>query len=247
MEFRIIIPARYHSTRFPGKVLAKIAGKPMIHHVFDRAIESGAKEVIIATDDDRIVKVAQDLGAVVCMTSSEHQSGTERLAEAAVALGIDDDEIVLCVQADEPLMSPLLIHQLADDLYHRDNVKISSVCVPITDPADMNNPNIVKVVLNYRHYALYFSRAPIPFSMHAPTESAVLPKYCYRHLGIYAYYASFLKQYIEWNPSPIEDIEKLEQLRILWHAGRIHMMLSQEKTYPCVDRPEDIAHVERYL
>lgn len=165
MEFRVIIPARFDSTRLPGKALVDIAGKPMIQHVYESAIKSGAEEVVIATDDKRIRQVAEDFGAVVCMTSSDHQSGTERIAEAAVALGFEDDEIIVCLQGDEPLIPPDAIRKLAEDLDEHDNVKVASLCTPITEVDELFNPHSTKVVLNRRNYALYFSHAPIPWAV----------------------------------------------------------------------------------
>ena len=174
MEFRIIIPARYDSTRLPGKVWLNIKGKPMMQHVYERAMESGADSVVIATDNAKVSKVAQSFGAKVCMTSAEHQSGTERIAEAALALDYAPDEIIVNVQADQPFILPQAIRQVAEDLEKHDNVKVSSICERITQGEDLFNPSVVKVVLNWRNYAVYFSRAPIPWDIDQfknPSES----------------------------------------------------------------------------
>lgn len=159
MEFRVIIPARFSSTRLPGKMLVDIAGKPMVQHVYERAVNSGAESVVIATDDERVAKAAEKFGAPVCMTASDHQSGTERLSEAVTALEYDPDEIVVCVQGDEPLLSAEYIRMVAEDLAEHDNVKITSLCDPIDEYEELMDPNVVKVVLNHRNYAMFFFHA----------------------------------------------------------------------------------------
>lgn len=249
MEFRVIIPVRYDSSRLPGKALADIAGKPMIQHVYECAVKSGAEDVVIATDDKQISKVAEDFGAMVCMTSSDHQSGTERIAEAVVALGLEDDEIVICLQGDEPLITPEAIRKLAEDLEEHDNVKAASLCTPITDIDELFNPNTTKVVLNRRNYALYFSHAPIPWdrSTFNNKESIKLNGYHFRHVGIYAYRVGFLEEYLSWDSCSAEKLEALEQLRILWHGGRIHMVVTKKKCLPGVDTEEDLQRVHEYF
>lgn len=249
MEFRVIIPARYASTRLPGKVLIEIAGKPMLQYVYENSIASGAESVVIATDDKRVADVAERFGAKICMTSSEHQSGTERLSEAVDALDYDKDEIVVCVQGDEPLLPPKIIRTLAEDLESHDNVKVTSVCEPIQDPDELFNPHVVKVVMNRRNYAMYFSRAPIPweFATFENRKKIALEGNHYRHLGVYAYRVSFLTDYMEWSSSPLENMESLEQLRILWHGGRIHMAISHKKTPPGVDTKEDLETMRQFM
>ena len=246
MEFRVIIPVRYDSTRLPGKALANIAGKPMIQHVYDCAIKSGAEDVVIATDDKKIQMAAEAFGANVCMTSAEHQSGTERIAEAVVALGLEDDEILVCLQGDEPLLPPAMIRKLAEDLAEHSNVKVASVCAPITEVEDLFNPNITKVVLNHRGYALYFSHAPIPWERDcfSQKENIKLNGSHFRHIGIYAYRVSFLPEYVAWEPCYAEQMEALEQLRILWHGCRIHMVVSKMPCPPGVDTEEDLKRVK---
>ena len=245
MEFRVIVPARYDSTRLPGKVLVDIAGKPMIQHVYECAVKSGAEDVVIAADDKRIRRVAENFGAVVCMTSSDYQSGTERIGEAAVALGLEDNEIVVCLQADEPLIPPDIIRKLAEDLYEHDNIKVASLCAPITEVEELFNPNTTKVVLNRRNYALYFSRAPIPWDRDtfSDKKNAQLNGFHYRHIGVYAYRVGFLEEYLSWDACPAEKMESLEQLRILWYGVRIHMVISNNKYLPSVDTKEDLRRI----
>lgn len=249
MEFRVIIPVRYNSTRLPGKALADIAGKPMVQHVYERALDSGAVDVIIATDDKRIAEVAEGFGAIVCMTSTDHQSGSERLAEAVVALGLEDHEIVVCLQGDEPLIAPGVIRQLADDLDEHDNVKVATVCEPITELEDLFNPNVTKVVMNRRNYALYFSRAPIPWGRDNfnDKQSIVLEGNYFRHVGLYAYRVGFLQEYMEWDACAPEAMESLEQLRILWQGCRIHMVVTKKNLPLGVDTEEDLERVRAHF
>lgn len=248
MEFRVIIPARFDSTRLPGKVLANINGKTMLQHVYERAMESGADSVVIATDNAKVSKAAQGFGAKVCMTSTEHQSGTERIAEAALALDYAPDEIIVNVQADQPFILPHAIRQVAEDLEKYDNVKISSICERITHAADLFNPAVVKVVLNWRNYAVYFSRAAIPWDLEQfknPEKAAPSDQH-YKHVGLYAYRVSFLREYIEWPPSPLERMESLEQLRILWNGSRMHMVITKDRMPPEVNTPEDLEKAREF-
>lgn len=249
MEFRIIIPARYASTRLPGKVLMDIGGKPMLQHVYERSVESGADSVVIATDDPKISKVARNFGAKVCMTSVEHQSGTERIAEAALALDYSPEEIVVNVQGDQPFILPQAIRQVAEDLDKHDNVKVSSICERINRNEDLFDPSVVKVVLNWRNYAMYFSRSPIPWDVESFNDpSKALVSEChYRHVGLYAYRVSFLLEYIEWSASPLEKMEFLEQLRILWKGIRMHMVISKDRIPPEVNTPEDLKKIMEYM
>ncbi len=248
-EFRVVIPVRYASTRLPGKPLVDIGGKPMLQHVYERAIQSGAMSVAVATDDKRIVKVAESFGATVCMTSPDHASGTDRIAEAVVSLGYDDDDIVVNLQGDEPLIPPKPIHQVATNLAAHDNVKSATLCEPINNVTELMDPNTVKVVMNHRGYALYFSRAPIAWDReHFPLADGMqLVTKHYRHRGIYAYRVGFLLEYTEWDLSPLEEIEKLEQLRTLWHGGRIHVGIANEKIPPDVNTPEDLERVRKII
>ncbi len=249
MEFRVIIPARFDSTRMPGKVLVNINGKTMLQHAYERAMESGADSVVIATDNAKVSKVAQGFGAKVCMTSSEHQSGTERIAEATLALDYAPDEIIVNVQADQPFILPQAIRQVAEDLEKHDNVKISSICERIIHAEDLFNPAVVKVVLNWRNYAVYFSRAPIPWDIEQfknPEKAAVSDQH-YKHIGLYAYRVSFLQEFIKWPASPLEKMESLEQLRILWNGSRMHMVISKDRMPPEVNIPEDLEKIKGYI
>lgn len=250
MEFRVIIPVRYASTRLPGKGLLEIGGKPMIQHVYERAVASGADSVVIATDNDRIRKVAEEFGATVVMTSSEHQSGSERLAEVVVALGYPDDDVVVNVQGDEPLIPPGIITQVAHDLMGHDNIKMATLCEPIKSSDDLFNPHIVKVTMNRRGYALYFSRAPIPWARNEfplkPGQALTGGEY-FRHIGIYAYRVGFLQEYVAWEACPLELLEDLEQLRVLWNGGRIHVAVAKEKSPIGVDTEEDLEKVRKLI
>lgn len=244
MDFRIVIPVRLESTRLPRKPLLDIAGKPMIQHVYERAIQSGAESVTIATDSEEIAEVADSFGASVCMTLSDHQSGTERLSEAVEALDYDDDEIIVNVQGDEPLIPPSVIKQVALALETHDSVKMASVCEPIQSTADLHDPNIVKVVLNRRNHAMYFSRSPIPWQAGFTEINEVGDNY-FRHVGIYAYRVSALKDFMNWTESPYEALESLEQLRVLWNGHRIHMSVSSTALPAGVDTPEDLERVRQ--
>lgn len=252
-DFHIIIPARLNSERLPKKVLLDIGGKPMIQHVYERARASGAASVTIATDDESIESVCEQFGATVCMTQSTHRSGTERIAEAAANIGFDEDEIVVCLQADEPLMSPQLIAEAANQLSMHDHVKVATLATPLKASEELLNPNIVKVILNYRNVAIYFSRAPIPwerdqfaklYSDPASRASLKLADAYYRHIGLYAYRAAFLETYASWSACALEKLESLEQLRIIWNGYRIHVGLTDVKVPGGVDTPEDYARVK---
>lgn len=250
MDFRVVIPVRYNSSRLPGKALLNIAGKPMIQHVYERAVASGAESVVIATDDERIKEAAEKFGATVCMTSPEHQSGSERLAETVVALGYQDDDIVVNVQGDEPLIPPAIISQVANDLIDHDNIKVATLCEPIKDSEDLFNPHVVKVTMNRRGYALYFSRAPIPWvrdKFPLKSDETLDMAEHYRHIGIYAYRVGFLQEYVGWEACPLEQLEALEQLRVLWNGGRIHVAVAKEKSPIGVDTEEDLEKVRRLM
>lgn len=250
MEFRVIIPARYASERLPGKALLEIGGKPMIQHVYERACESGAESVVIATDDDKIYQAAKKFDAQVYMTSAEHRSGTERLSEVVVALGYENDDIVVNVQGDEPLIPPSVIQQVAEDLAAHDNVKMATLCEPIKNTDDLLNSDVVKVIMNQRNYALYFSRAPIPWMRDnfPPKEGKTLgDQEHFRHIGIYGYRVGFIQQYIEWEPCPLEKMESLEQLRVLWNGAKIHVGLAKAHVPAGVDTKEDLARVKAHF
>lgn len=250
MDFHVIIPARYDSTRLHGKVLLDIGGKPMLQHVYERAKDSGASSVTIATDHIDIAKAAESFGAAVCMTSSDHASGTERIAEAVEALELDDDEIVVCLQADEPLISPHIIKNVATDLLDLPNMKVASCCEPIKSAADLFDRDVVKVVMNKRHHAIYFSRATVPWDREKFTQESVAKLQegqFFRHVGIYAYRIGFLNTYVEWPPCALEKIEMLEQLRILYNGIRIHMRVLDKSVPRGVDTEEDLERVRSLI
>ncbi len=248
MAFTVLIPARYASTRLPGKPLADIAGKPMVVRVAERAKESAAARVVVATDNAMVRDACERHGIAVCMTREDHPTGTDRLSEAAAALGLADDEIVVNVQGDEPLLDPALMNRMAVLLRDRRDAAIATACHPITDAAEAFAPNVVKVVLDARGYAMYFSRATIPWARDAFAVSReVLPAgmSIYRHYGLYAYRTSFLRAYPHLAPSPVERIEALEQLRALWHGFRIAVDVTHGTPAPGIDTPEDLARVQK--
>jgi 3-deoxy-manno-octulosonate cytidylyltransferase (CMP-KDO synthetase) len=233
--FHVLIPARYRSERLPGKALIEIAGKPMVCHVYDRALMSGAATVTVATDDERIAEAVKANGGKACMTSAAHPSGTDRLHEAARILGLQDEDVVINVQGDEPLIPPEAIDQLANNLVES-GAPMATLCEPIEDFADVADPNVVKVVMDQSGRAIYFSRAPIPFDR----DQSGRAEGCYRHLGIYAYRVSMLADFVSWAPAPIEQAEKLEQLRVLWHGLDIHVGVSPVAIPPGIDTEQDL-------
>lgn len=248
--FKVVIPARYASSRLPGKPLRMLAGAPMVEHVYRRACESGAEQVVIATDDARIEAAARGFGAAVEMTRPEHSSGTDRLAEVIERLGWPDDAIVVNLQGDEPLMPPALVRQVAVNLAAQPQAAIATLCTPITEAAEFFDPNAVKVVSDATGFALYFSRAPIPWSRDAFAVSREqLPAGVAhrRHLGLYAYRASFLRAWRTLAPAPLEGIEMLEQLRALWNGYRIHVADAVAQPGPGVDVEADALRVEQAL
>lgn len=240
MSYTVVIPARYGSQRFPGKLLACLHGRPIIEHVFHRANQSQAAHVMIATDDQRIATVAKGFGADVCMTATSHQSGTERIAEVIKLKKIKPESIIVNVQGDEPFIEPDNIDQVAMMLERNRQSDVASLYHEILNEDEYTNPNVVKVVLNASGSALYFSRAPIPFARDPfNTELSA-----YRHIGMYAYRAGFINRYLSWSVSPIEQIECLEQLRILWHGTPIQMEAAIADSLPGIDTPEDLARYE---
>ena len=245
MSFKIVIPARYASSRLPGKPLLDIAGKPMIQHVFERACESRASSVIIATDDERIEKAARAFGADVCMTSSQHRSGTDRLAEVAVQRCFNDEDIVINVQGDEPCLPAVLIDQVATDLAEHPAADMASLFAQIQQEKQVFDPNVVKVVMDGQGYALYFSRAPIPWMRDHFNQQSNLPPELphYRHIGLYGYRSAFLKHYAEMTPCLLEREESLEQLRVLFHGKKIHMTEASVDAGHGVDTEADLLEV----
>lgn len=241
MSFTVVIPARFASTRLPGKPLLDIVGKPMLQHVYEQAKKSAAKQVIIATDDERIEAAAQAFSGEVCMTSSEHQSGTDRIQEVATKLGLSDTEVVVNVQGDEPLIPPEVINQVAENLLSFPQAGISSLCEAITDGDEIEDANSVKVVTDKNDLALYFSRSTIPWQANASAQN------CFRHIGIYGYRVSVLNDFVTWPQSPLEVQEKLEQLRALYNGVRIHVALSKQSIPAGVDTEKDLQAVRALL
>lgn len=249
MNFTVIIPARYASSRLPRKPLLEIAGKPMIQHVWEKAQLAGANRVVIATDHAEIEATAKAFGAEVCMTSDRHNSGTERLAEAIDKMQIGDNEIIVNVQGDEPLIPPVIVEQVARNL-EAHCVNMATLAVKLETREELFNPNAVKVITDKNGMALYFSRAPIPFARDSfPNcdDSFVTSQEYLRHIGIYAYRAGFVRQYVAWQPTQLEKLESLEQLRALWYGEKIHIALAKEAPEVGVDTPEDLERVRAIL
>lgn len=243
----IIIPARYASTRLPGKPLLDIAGKPMIARVVESARASGAERVVVATDDERIRDAVMAFGAQVVMTRAEHLSGTDRLAEAITLLDLDDDEIVVNLQGDEPLMSPTLIREVAALLAARPAAVMATACHAIGRREDFLNPNAVKVVTDREGHALYFSRAPIPWPRDTMSGANAAPIKAFRHIGLYSYRAGFVARYAAWPVCPLEATESLEQLRVLWQGEKIAVLEAEEAPAAGVDTPEDLERVRKHF
>lgn len=249
-DFVAVVPARLASTRLPNKPLADIGGKPMVVRVAERARESGAREVVVATDSPSVVDVVREHGFEVLLTRADHPTGTDRLAEVATVQGWADDTLVVNVQGDEPLIDPRLVHAVAGHLAEHPECALSTAAHPITDPAEIFSPNVVKVVLDAHGRALYFSRAPIPWARDAWSAGlanpAALPASTtpiYRHIGLYAYRASFLRSYPTLAQAPIEVAESLEQLRAMWHGERIAVLLTEDAPLPGVDTAADLERV----
>lgn len=245
--FTVIIPARYASSRLPGKPLADIGGKPMVQWVYERAIQSGASKVIVATDDQRIVDAVAAFGGEVCLTRSDHQSGTERLAEVVEKYQLPEQEIIVNVQGDEPLIPSVIIRQVANNLA-QSQAPMATLAVNIDHEKEVFNPNAVKVVTDKDGYAMYFSRATIPWDRdNFGKQPPEIHQNLLRHIGIYAYRAGFIQTYIDWPPSPIETIECLEQLRVLWYGEKIHVDVALEAPMAGVDTPEDLDAIRKSL
>ncbi|MBL4608080.1 MAG: 3-deoxy-manno-octulosonate cytidylyltransferase [Pseudomonadales bacterium] len=247
MSFNVVIPARYASSRLPGKPLEVIAGKPMVQHVYERAQESAAEEVIVATDDDRILRAVEQFGGRVVMTSANHESGTDRLQEVAALEGWADEQIVVGVQGDEPMIPPIVINQVAENLAARPEYSISTLLEKISELSDVMDPNVVKTAMDQSGAALYFSRAPIPYGRDCFPEKFPEGIDYYRHIGIYGYRVKFLRQFASWEMSPLEKAEKLEQLRAMWYGAKIHLDVAVETPPKGVDTPEDLEHIRRLM
>jgi 3-deoxy-manno-octulosonate cytidylyltransferase (CMP-KDO synthetase) len=242
MAFTVIIPARYASTRLNAKLLQDIHGKPLIQYTYENAVKSGASSVIIATDDARIEAVANDFGAITCMTGDHHTSGTSRLSEVLEKLSIDDDEIIVNVQGDEPMLGASVIEQVASNLANSD-MQMATLCENVIDKDQYLDPNCVKVVFDKFGRALYFSRSPIPAFREDDFDASL----CFKHIGIYAYRSGFIKQYLTMDSSSYEQVEKLEQLTVLNEGFDIHVAPACEATGFGVDTIEDLAKVREAL
>ncbi|PIJ51327.1 3-deoxy-manno-octulosonate cytidylyltransferase [Erwinia sp. OLTSP20] len=247
MSFVAVVPARFASTRLPGKPLVDIHGKPMIVHVMERAQASGASRVIVATDHPEVASAITAAGGEVCMTRADHHSGTERIAEVVERYQFPDDTIIVNVQGDEPLIPPVIIRQVAENL-RRSGVGMATLAVPVTDAEEAFNPNAVKVVRDAQGFALYFSRAPIPWERERFSQTKeTIGDHFLRHIGIYAYQAGFIRRYVSWAPGPLEQIELLEQLRVLWYGEKIHVDVAQAIPSVGVDTPEDLQRVRAVM
>lgn len=247
MSFIAIIPARFASTRLPGKPLVDIHGKPMVVHVMERALESGAERVIVATDNAEVARAVEAAGGEVCMTRPDHQSGTERLAEVIEKYNFPDDAVIVNVQGDEPMIPPVIIRQVADNLA-QSTAGMATLAVPITSAEEAFNPNAVKVVRDANGYALYFSRATIPWDRERFSASRdEIGDTFLRHIGIYGYRAGFIRRYVSWEASPLEQIELLEQLRVLWYGEKIHVDVAKAIPSVGVDTPEDLLRVREAM
>ncbi len=241
--FRVVIPARFASSRFPGKAIAELDGKPMIQHVFDQACASHAAQVVIATDDQRIASVANEFGAEVIMTRADHESGTDRIAEVVRDQGWDDDSIVVNLQGDAPLIPGSSIDHVAALLSTHDSASLATLCAAVGDPAELDDPNIVKVVFDDAGRALYFSRSPIPAVAHGGQP----PNSFWWHIGIYAYRVAALLELARTPGCELEHSEKLEQLRALYNGMEIRVGVAAESPGPDINTPEDLATAEQFI
>lgn len=250
MSFHIVIPARYASSRLPGKPMRDIAGKPMIAHVVDCALQSKAEQVIVATDDERIARYTEKLAITVCMTDAQHRSGTERIGEVIDKLQWPDDTIIVNLQGDEPLMPAACLNQVARVLEQDADIGMSTLRAPIESMDEIFDTNVIKLVCDKHDHALYFSRAAIPWNRDSfatePATASDLSLY-YRHIGLYAYRAGFVKKYLAWGSSQIEEIESLEQLRILYQGEKIKAVNAEQIPGPEVNTEAELKHVTQII
>lgn len=250
MSFTIVIPARFQSSRLPGKPLMDIHGKSMIQHTWERAQQSGAERIIIATENNDVLQECQRFGAEVVLTRDDHQSGTERIAEVIDLAGMNGDEIVVNVQGDEPMLPAELIHQVAEGLEQHPEIPMATLCEKIDDVQTVFDPNAVKVSRDVANRAITFSRAPLPWSRDSfAGDTKILPEHWnyYRHIGLYAYRAGFVKQYVAWPECELEHVEKLEQLRVLWHGEKILVLDALCDAGVGVDTAADLQRVRTLL
>ncbi len=247
MSFTVIVPARMASTRLPDKPLADIGGLPMVVRVAQQAAKSGAAAVVVACDDARIQAACAQHGVQALLTRADHPRGSDRLAEAVSLLGLADEAVVVNVQGDEPLIDPAMVRACAELLEQRPECAMATVAHAIDDAEEFRNPNVVKLVCDRAGRALYFSRAPIPWWRDAPEAASPPLGEVLRHVGLYAYSAGFLRRFPLLEPSPLERIESLEQLRVLWHGERIAVHVSPQRPGPGVDTPEDLVRVRGFF
>lgn len=244
-SFKVIIPA------LSCFDMTNINGKPMLHHVYKRAVESGAEEVIVASSRQEILDTVRDFGGNATFVASDHQTGTDMIAEVALARGFEPEEVIVNLHSDEPLMPPHLIKKIAHDLHEHLTLQITTLCEPIVNPQDLLDTNSVKVVLNHRGFALYFSRAAIPWDIenftYEPGGINKLTPHHYKHIGIYAYRSAFLQQYLEWGRSSLGQMEGLEQLRVLWNGHKIHCAVSTEPLPIDIKKKSDLKVAEEFL
>ncbi|MCK5729302.1 MAG: 3-deoxy-manno-octulosonate cytidylyltransferase [Methylococcales bacterium] len=247
IPFKVVIPARYNSSRLPGKPLLDIGGKTMIARVCEQALKAGAEEIVVATDDERIYTEVKKQAIAVMMTQKNHQSGTERIAEVATVLNWDDDAIIVNLQGDEPLISPDYIRAVAETLARQTRANTATLAANITDSEAIFNSNTVKVVTDKHGYALYFSRAPIPWDrdQFKTLKPPVSFKPYLRHIGLYSYRVDFLKRYCQWETPLLERIEALEQLRILWYGEAIVVKIVEKTPEAGIDTLDDLIRVQQ--
>jgi len=243
VPFTVLIPARLASTRLPDKPLADLAGRPMVVRVAERAALAGAAAVVVATDHPRIAEACRHHGVQVLMTRGDHPSGSDRLAEACGLLGLNGDDLIVNVQGDEPLIDPALIARCARTLAERPDCAVATAAHTIEAPSEFASPHVVKVVTDAQGRALYFSRAPIPHWRDAPAGGGLAQPAPLRHIGLYAYRAGFLRRFPGLTPAPLEQLEALEQLRVLWHGELIAVFIADQAPPAGVDTPEDLARV----
>ncbi|WP_286262606.1 3-deoxy-manno-octulosonate cytidylyltransferase [Thalassotalea atypica] len=250
MSFVVVIPARYESSRLPGKVLAEIDGKPMIQWVVEKAQQSGAERVIVATDNSKVEQAVLGFGGEVCRTSADHQSGTERLAEVVEKYQFADDQVIVNVQGDEPFIPANNISQVAKNLAGQNEANMATLAVNIASVEEAFNPNAVKVLCDKKGYAMYFTRATIPYDRNrflGKDTVTEIGDFYLRHIGIYAYRAAFIKEYVAWPASQLEQTESLEQLRVLWQGEKIHVDVAPHNLpVEGVDTPEDLEKARVY-
>jgi len=255
VAFTVIIPARFSSTRLPGKILKDIHGKTLLHRVYDCVKKSTAKSIIVATDDQRIVDEANNIGVDVCMTSQSHKSGTQRISEVITQRKISKDSIIVNVQGDEPFLPAACIEQVAELLAQDTQAEMATLCTPLLSKSEIFDSNVVKVVMNNNDQALYFSRAPIPWhrdewahNEHEHNTAALsIPKNVFRHIGLYAYRARFIQTYVDYPASQLENIEKLEQLRALWYGHTIKIAQAIEIPGPGIDNEADLMAAKKFV